>query len=71
MADFYNDQVAEFSTQTQGLSARDKRALVDEFIELDPTRISWSAGLKQLFGRSEVITFETTNVRPAIYPPLQ
>ena len=61
-AGYYNDQVRRWS------KLRNKPA-VDEFVDNDPTRISWSSSLKQHLQRCDEVEFDTRNIRQSLYRP--
>jgi predicted helicase len=46
-----------------------KKKLVAEFIDLDPTRISWTLSLKNRLAGLRPLTFEAANIVPATYRP--
>jgi predicted helicase len=46
-----------------------KKKLVAEFIDLDPTRISWTLSLKNRLASLRPLTFDAANIVPATYRP--
>ena len=50
-ASVYNAQADRFATHAQRHSATKPKDLVDDFIDPDPRKISWSRGLKQRLAR--------------------
>ena len=46
-----------------------KKKLVAEFIDLDPTRISWTLSLKNRLAGLRPLTFDAANIVPATYRP--
>jgi len=68
--------IAGFNAQVQGLgathgkrSAAERRKLVDDFINTDPTLVSWSDGLKDELSRLTTLRFASENIRTAVYRP--
>jgi predicted helicase len=59
----FNDQVLQWSKR------RDRSIKIDEFIEIDDRKISWSEGLKNVLFREMPLEFEERNVRVALYRP--
>lgn len=47
MIDFYNAEVTRFNSAHIGLDRKSREALLEGFIDTDPTRISWTRALKQ------------------------
>jgi len=58
----YNDQVAKWIRH-------EKKAVVDDFVDYDDKRLSWSRDLKLDLKRGRLGGFETTKIRHAIYRP--
>jgi predicted helicase len=61
--DFYNDHVHKW--QRLG----NKKPNIDDFVDNDATRISWSSSLKKHLERGVEIVFATSKVRSALYRP--
>ena len=53
MIGFYNYQVEEFHSYCKKNSAQKPKDHVDDFIDTNPTKISWSRSLKSLLLRTE------------------
>ena len=69
MISAYNTQVEGFRAACERDGLRDHRAHVDSFIDLDPTRISWSRSLKTHLAKGELITFARGRVTISAYRP--
>ncbi|PFG45025.1 putative helicase [Georgenia soli] len=67
--DAYNAQVDDFTAQTAGMSARDAKSLVDDFIDTDPTKISWSRSLKSSLVKRMRATFSEERIVTGVYRP--
>ena len=63
MIDTYNTDVARW------IQRSDRDASVDDFVETDSTKISWSEGLKRNLQRCNNIDFIQENVRISLYRP--
>ena len=68
MIDYYNEQVESYQKICAG-KTKDKRIEVDKFINNDPTKISWSRGLKDDLGRFTNRTFKTDGIVKSMYRP--
>lgn len=65
----YEEQLSKFSihrSQHQGVAAKN---LVEDFIDRDPTRISWSRSLKGSLAKTEQIEFRSDHFGTAMYRP--
>jgi predicted helicase len=69
MISFYNTEVVRFDAAHQGLDTKARQELVNNFIDADPTRISWSRALKQNLGRSRRYAFESECMVTGLYRP--
>ena len=69
MTDFYNSEVTRFAEAHAGLDKKSREAMVDEFIDADSTRISWTRALKQELVKDRCIVFETGDLTPSLYRP--
>lgn len=66
----YNDQAAAFKEHRRHHSDIPLGKLVEEFIDLDPQAISWSAGLKQRLTRQDsALSFEPAHITAGLYRP--
>jgi predicted helicase len=64
MIAFFNSQVVAYHNLP-----KDKRPEVDEFIDTDPKKISWTRALKQNLSRNKQGTFEVTHLIRSMYRP--
>ncbi|MBJ9624443.1 DEAD/DEAH box helicase [Burkholderia multivorans] len=69
MIAFYNDQVERFNSICGGLDKKAREAKVNSFIDTDPTRISWTDGLKQQLVKGSRLEFERGSLMPVLYRP--
>ncbi|MEK8144273.1 type ISP restriction/modification enzyme [Streptomyces sp. M10(2022)] len=69
MSDFYNSQVGEFATYCEDRKVSSPRDHVDDFIDLDPTKISWSRSLKSYLAKKEPVVFDASRVTRSMYRP--
>ncbi len=60
--------IAEYNRQLDGVSANEK-ANIENLIESDPTKISWSADLKRRFTARQRIEFNPLAMATSIYRP--
>jgi predicted helicase len=59
---FYNEHVRRWG------KIRNK-AKIDDFVDNDPTRVSWSSSLKQHLDRGREVDFDSEKLRVALYRP--
>lgn len=69
MVGFYNSEVARFNSAHLGIEAKVRQALVDEFIDTDQTRISWTRALKQDLGKGRTYSFQPNCMVRSLYRP--
>ncbi|MEY6564445.1 DEAD/DEAH box helicase [Streptomyces sp. PGLac3x] len=69
MIDFYNSQVREFKTYCEERKVISVRDHVDDFIDFDPRKISWSRSLKSYLAKGEAVTFDGGRVARSMYRP--
>ncbi|MDA9718655.1 hypothetical protein N9U65_04195, partial [Planctomycetaceae bacterium] len=69
LIDFYNQQVTQFQKVHGNLTPKERKDAVNSFIDVDPTKISWSRGLKQELVRGEKFEFQDECIVAAIYRP--
>jgi len=65
MIQFYNENVQEFQTA----KSKDERTNSNEIIRLDPTKISWTRGLRADFDRIKYHKYDKSLIRSSIYRP--
>jgi len=63
MIDYFNEQVKAFP------NAAAKGVKVNDFIDFDPKKISWSRGLVADVEKRKVATFDRKSIRPSYYRP--
>ena len=64
MIRFYNGELARYQEVSANASVE-----LDEFIDNDPTKISWDSTLKGNLGRARVGEYAEARIRPAVYSP--
>lgn len=69
MVDFYNEQVAAFDQARKARDLPATAAAVDEFIDLDATKISWTRALKHGVRRGRVVVPDLRGIRTGSYRP--
>ncbi|MGD9700406.1 DEAD/DEAH box helicase [Acinetobacter sp.] len=69
MINFYNAELDRFNLLNSKLDSKERAGLVDDFINLDPKKISWNRSLKQDFAKNRKIKFEDKSVRLSLYRP--
>ncbi|WP_394244997.1 DEAD/DEAH box helicase [Halopseudomonas laoshanensis] len=69
MIDFYNAEVVRFNAAHPDLDPKTRQLRVDGFIDVDPTRISWTRALKQDLGKGRSYSFDTDCMVPSLYRP--
>jgi hypothetical protein len=71
--DFYNYQLKEFNSihikNNKSKKILDKKKLIEDFITLDKSKISWSRGLKKLFNRGIYLKYDRENIISSTYRP--
>lgn len=65
MITFYNNQCDDYKTERKS----NPNIAVEEFIETDATKISWTRSLRNKLGRGSEITFMRDKVREGMYRP--
>ncbi len=66
---FYNAEVARFDAAHSGLDSKKRGEQVDEFIDTDPTRISWTRALKQDLTKGRTFEYDAACRVPSLYRP--
>ncbi|MBU0485342.1 MAG: DEAD/DEAH box helicase family protein [Proteobacteria bacterium] len=69
MTDFYNCEVTRFYKSHSELDRKAREAKVNDFIDTDSTRISWTRALKQELVKDRTIAFEADDLTPSLYRP--
>ena len=72
MIDFYNQQVEDFKNHLKGqtlTNAEQRKKQVENFIDTDPKKISWSGELKDDCGKLIIHAFNPSEVVKSMYRP--
>lgn len=69
MIDFFNVQVRAFSKVSEGRNKTEREAAVEDFIDTDPKKISWTREIKQDLSRSKTGEFYSSGLRLSVYRP--
>ena len=69
MIDFYNREAGRFGRAHAGLNKNARKSKVDDFINADATKISWSRALKQDLVKEKDVAFEPPCLIQSLYRP--
>lgn len=69
MIDFFNSESERFDREHSGLDKKLREAAVDGYVDTDPTRISWSRGLKQELAKARRFEFDSSKLVVGHYRP--
>ncbi|SDT09709.1 Predicted helicase [Halopseudomonas sabulinigri] len=69
MIGFYNTEVERFNVAHLGLDTKARLLRVNEFIDADPRRISWTHNVKHDLVRNNVYTFDDKCILSGLYRP--
>ena len=69
MIGFYNSEVERFNNANPDLNTKIRATLVDDFVNTDPTKISWSVNIKQDLARSKQFQYNPACITQSIYRP--
>ncbi|MGH3692582.1 MAG: DEAD/DEAH box helicase [Pseudonocardiaceae bacterium] len=69
MIGFYDTQVDDFKDMCRRESISDAKAHVDDFIDLDPSKISWSRSLKGFLAKRNRVDFRSEGLVVGTYRP--
>lgn len=69
MIAFYNSEVNRFQQAHGDKFHKEQEALVDSFINLDPTQISWTRALKKDLARGKKYPFQSGKLTRSLYRP--
>lgn len=69
MIAFYNREAARFTQAFGGADRKVRESAIDNFIDSDPTEISWTRGLKQELLKDRRFTFEESSLIHGLYRP--
>ncbi len=67
MIELYNGEVGRMAAAYPGLDRRGREAVLNDFVDPDPTRISWSDGLKRQLIRGDTIDFDGSRPVRGLY----
>ena len=63
--------VNTFNQEVHRYNAAGKPKDLENFIDLDPRKISWNRGLKSMLSKGQEVDFTETAIRPAVYRPFE
>ncbi|WP_437126561.1 type ISP restriction/modification enzyme [Nocardia mangyaensis] len=69
MLDFYNVQVELLDAHCSAHAVADRKGVAEQFIDTDPTKISWSGGLRASFAASKRFEYEPASLTVGLYRP--
>jgi predicted helicase len=69
MIDFYNSETEGFTDKNRGLTRSELAKRVDDYINTDKTKISWSRALKQELVKGRLFNFEPACMVTSMYRP--
>ncbi|WP_342215179.1 type ISP restriction/modification enzyme, partial [Nocardia farcinica] len=69
MLDFYNNHVDNFATHCAEHAVTDRKNAADQFVETDPTKISWSGSLRADFAACKRHTLDPAAFTLGLYRP--
>jgi len=69
MIAFYNSEVDRFTKAFSEADKKAREASVDDFINTDPTQISWNRSLKQALVKNRQFNFDTKFLVSSLYRP--
>lgn len=69
MIDAYNGEVGRFDAAHPGLVKAQRESLMEDFLDADPTKISWTRALRNDAARSVRLSFVAERIVPSEYRP--
>ena len=69
MIDFYNSEAERFKQAHGDLSIKERQARVNDFIDTDPCRISWTRALKADLAKNRQYAYQADDLTPSLYRP--
>ncbi|WP_396584142.1 DEAD/DEAH box helicase [Bartonella grahamii] len=69
MITFYNSEVERFNNSYPHIDRKTLTKVVDNFVDTDESKISWSSSLKEEFVRGKVFEFEDKCIIQSLYRP--
>lgn len=65
----YNQELERFNSAFPGIVGKDRADKVDDFVDTDPTKISWTSSLKQRLARGMNVKLVPSHITQGIYRP--
>lgn len=69
MIEFYNQEVKRFESEYSEIDNKTKSTKVDNFINTDPSHISWTRSLKQELVKNRQFNFDSESISKSLYRP--
>lgn len=69
MIDFYNTEVERFNQAHPGQDKNTRDSAVNDFIDTNPERISWTHNVKQELAKGRALAYETSSLTSSLYRP--
>lgn len=69
MIAFYTAEVSRFNQAHPELDTKARKAVLGDFINTDPTKISWTRALKNELAKNRSFEFESDCLTPSLYRP--
>lgn len=69
LIDGYNQELTRFESIGSGESISERESKVDDFLDFDPTRTSWTRALKKDLVRGRVLNFQSAAPIKSLYRP--
>lgn len=69
MMECYEHERQRFDAEYGNLSRKERGEMIDQFIDLDPKKISWTRALKQELAKDGCLEFHATCLTPSLYRP--
>lgn len=69
MIAFYNGELDRFDRGHAALDKKSRKTAVNDFIDTDPTKISWTRGLKNELAKGARLSFDESRIVPSLYRP--
>ncbi len=69
MIGFYNAELDRFDAAHPMADRKERDAVVDDFINTDPSKISWTHGVKQELTKGKHFAFDNSHVTLSLYRP--
>lgn len=66
---FYNSDLRRFDTAHPQLGKKARESRIDDFIDTDPTKISWTRALKNELAKGSRLKFDAGKIVPSLYRP--